>query len=346
MPLVSVLMSVRNGEATVGRAVDSILSQTLPDLELLITDDGSSDRTSDVLSSIKDRRVRLFRHRTPLGLTRALRSLGSEANSPFLARMDADDTSHPDRLRRQISALKAHPDIGLAGTAFTICNGTKASCTAYSPPVAPADIRWISLFRNPFAHSSVVMRTAEYHAAGGYDPAFGVAQDFDLWERLLRITRGMNLPDHLVALGRSADSVSVLRSDDQELVRAAVSVRAMRQLLRDQDVDETVAASLNSWLDRFPRRLSDADAPGLTLLTSLLKALIDESSGDDLARLEGIATALYVKSRAAAALGSVPTQSTLRRHVTPRAAAEQLLSRAHLVRRRNVAACVSCARSR
>jgi len=343
MPLVSVLMSVRNGEATVRRAVNSILNQTLTDLELLITDDGSTDRTADVLSSIEDRRVRLFEHRTSLGLTQALSALGSASRSPFLARMDADDTSHPDRLSRQISALEAHPDIGVMGTAFTICRGIKSSCIVHSPPRTPADVRWISLFRNPFAHSSVIMRATAYHAAGGYDPAFGVAQDFELWERLLRITRGMNLSDHLVALGRSDDSVSALRSDDQELVRAAVSVRAMRWVLQEDSVDETVAAGLNTWLDRFPRRLGHADAQRFVLLTSLLEALIDDSSGDDLARLRGIATSLYLKSRAAVP-GSVATQSTatLRQYVTARTAAEHLLFRARARRRRNEAACVRC----
>ena len=99
-PRVSVLMGVRDGAAHVREAVDSILAQTLADLELIVVDDGSTDGTVAILSAVRDPRVRVER-RPPEGLTRALNHALGRARAPLVARLDADDVARPERLAPQ-----------------------------------------------------------------------------------------------------------------------------------------------------------------------------------------------------------------------------------------------------
>ncbi|MBI3031160.1 MAG: glycosyltransferase family 2 protein, partial [Candidatus Rokubacteria bacterium] len=115
MPRVSVLMSVHNGERWVGEAVESILGQTLGDLEFIVVDDGSEDATGPILDRQKDPRLRVV-HQPPSGLTVSLNRAWRLSGAALLARMDADDLAHPDRLARQVALLDAHPDVGLLGT--------------------------------------------------------------------------------------------------------------------------------------------------------------------------------------------------------------------------------------
>src|SRR5262245_48539446 len=111
---VSVVMPVRDGERFLGEAVDSILGQTLADLELV--DDGSTDSTPEILAGYAARDPRVRVHSRPAGgLTAALNAGCALAVAPYIARMDADDVSLHDRLELQVSFLDAHPEVGLLG---------------------------------------------------------------------------------------------------------------------------------------------------------------------------------------------------------------------------------------
>src|SRR3990170_1021075 len=111
---VSVLMSVRNGERWVGEAVDSVLGQTFGDLEFIVVDDGSEDATGPILEGRKDPRLRVI-HQPPSGLTASLNRAWRLSGAALLARMDADDVAHPDRLPPPGALLHAPPDAGPLG---------------------------------------------------------------------------------------------------------------------------------------------------------------------------------------------------------------------------------------
>ena len=113
---ISVLLPVRNAERYVGMAIESILSQTYGDFELLALDDGSSDRSLQILRDyeVRDDRVRVF-SRENRGLVYTLNELIAKANGLLLARMDADDISLPDRFRKQVEFMDAKPDHVLVG---------------------------------------------------------------------------------------------------------------------------------------------------------------------------------------------------------------------------------------
>ena len=115
LPLVSVVLPVRNGAATLKRAIDSILSQTYPHWELLILDDGSTDETPKIAASYEDPRIFLVQDGVFLGFAARLNQGVSLAKGAYIARMDADDFAHPNRLFQQVAFLEKHPEIDLVG---------------------------------------------------------------------------------------------------------------------------------------------------------------------------------------------------------------------------------------
>lgn len=115
VPLVSVIMSMRNGASTVGAAICSVVSQTLRDWELIVIDDGSSDKGAIIVEGFRDERIRLVREPSSAGLAARLNQAVSLARGEFIARMDADDISFPERLSRQVVHLREHPELDLLG---------------------------------------------------------------------------------------------------------------------------------------------------------------------------------------------------------------------------------------
>ncbi len=165
-------MAVFDGAPWVGAAVESLLTQTLADLEVIVIDDGSTDPTPEVLAALRDPRLRVER-RPRAGLTRSLIRALELARAPLLARLDADDLALPERLARQRQFLDAHPDVGLLGTAAREVDVTGREVAIVRPPVDDAAIRRALIRANPFVHSSVIMRRAALDRAGGYDHAPG-----------------------------------------------------------------------------------------------------------------------------------------------------------------------------
>jgi len=120
-PLVSVVMPVHNAARHLDEAVSSILQQTYHDFEFVIYDDGSTDESPDRLRdwATRDNRIRLYEGKHNLGPVGSSNAVVSHASGSIIARMDADDICHPDRLARELALLQAHPDVGLTGT---LCN--------------------------------------------------------------------------------------------------------------------------------------------------------------------------------------------------------------------------------
>jgi glycosyltransferase involved in cell wall biosynthesis len=187
--LVSVIMPVRNAAATLPAALDSIRSQTLPDWELIVVNDGSTDLTADILlaAARRDGRVRVFQQ-PPRGVAEALRLGCEQARGAFFARMDADDWMAPERLERQLRFLRQNPETGLVSC--RVRYGGDPAAAGYAEHVAwinSLDSARISLRRfveSPVAHPSVMFRRDVIERWGGYrDGDF--PEDYELWLRWL-----------------------------------------------------------------------------------------------------------------------------------------------------------------
>ncbi len=221
-------MSVWNGAPWVGEAVESILTQTAGDLELIVIDDGSTDRTPALLASVRDPRLRVERQ-SRTGLTPSLNRAARLARAPLLARLDADDLALPERLARQRAFLESHPEVGLLGTAARAIDATGREARVVCSPERDSDIRRALLRENPFVHSSVVMRRAVFDRIGGYDETLEVAQDYDLWLRMSEHTRMANLPEPLVVRRLLPERVSMRRDSDRLRTEARARWRAVRR---------------------------------------------------------------------------------------------------------------------
>lgn len=226
LPNVSVILSVKNGEAYLGQALSSVFRQTFTDFELVVVDDGSTDRTPEILGSISDPRLTVITQ-SNVGLTVSLNRALARSRGDLIARMDADDVAHPERFAWQIAYLDAHPEVGLLGTACQEITPEGRVVTTVVPPANDAQIRRALIHRNPFIHSSIMARRGVIERAGRYDERLEVAQDYDLWLRMSRLTRMANLARPLVQRRLTPGRVS---SRDTERLRAELRVkwRALR----------------------------------------------------------------------------------------------------------------------
>jgi GT2 family glycosyltransferase len=226
---VTVLMSVYNGEKYLREAVESILNQTFTDFEFLIINDGSTDKSIEILQSYNDPRIKIISNEKNLGLTKSLNKGLNVARGQYIARMDADDISDPYRLEKQVSFLDMHPEIGLLGTQ---CQTVYSNCLDFElmqKPTNDLQIRWEILFECPFAHPTIMMRKNVLLTNNlKYDETFHVAEDYELWTRLLKYTYGMNLNEPLMLYRVHSTNVSIEHKDKQLENRNIIALRTIQ----------------------------------------------------------------------------------------------------------------------
>lgn len=200
MPLVSVVMPVYNGEMYLAESIESILSQTLNNLELVVVDDCSSDDSAAIVRNYakSDERVRLIQQARNLGAASARNSGIAASSGEFIAAMDSDDMCLPQRLDRQADFLRTHPDIGVVGTGIKSVYEDMTARVKGDVPQQHAFIvlRWcLRLFA--VGGATIMARRNTLISIGGYEDNRRFADDQELFSRLLWKTRFANLPDPL-----------------------------------------------------------------------------------------------------------------------------------------------------
>lgn len=198
LPAVTVLMPAFNAGPMLREAVDSILAQTFTDFEFLVLDDGSTDGTVEALRSMGDSRLRIVSNPCNLGLIATLNRGIELARAPLLARMDADDLAHPQRLQRQVEVLAQRPDLALVGTWARVIDETGRPIGQLSPPHRQEELVLAVLDSSPFVHPSVMARTGVLRHLGGYPTDAPHAEDYALWARLLLSHEAANIPEMLL----------------------------------------------------------------------------------------------------------------------------------------------------
>jgi glycosyltransferase involved in cell wall biosynthesis len=194
IPLVSVLMPVYNGGEHLREAIDSILGQTFRDFEFLIVNDGSTDDSESIIKSYKDERIKLVCNPKRIGLAASLNKGIAISRGKFVARMDADDISFPERLGKQSSYMKTHTEVDVCGSSIKLFSGA-----IWRYPRTDNEIKCTLLFNNALAHPTVVVNRDHFVANNlYYDKTFKHSQDYDLWARALKNTCFHNLEEPLV----------------------------------------------------------------------------------------------------------------------------------------------------
>lgn len=224
-PIVSVVLSVRNGGSDLPVALDTILKQTFSNFELIAINNGSTDGTREFLDGITDPRVRVF-HQEDKGLAAALNRGISLAQGRYIARQDHDDLADPSRIAKQVAFLDANPEYGLIGTRAEIWIGDTPTGGFHDHPTDDQVLRFDLLFNNPFVHSSVMMRKSVLDHVGGYttDRARQPPEDYELWSRIARHCRVANLAERLTIYREVPSSMS--REGRQPFLEKIVTISA------------------------------------------------------------------------------------------------------------------------
>lgn len=227
MARVTVLLCVYNGEEFLREAIESILAQTYTDFEFIVVDDCSTDTSAEILRSYSDTRIRLISNPHNLGLTKSLNVGLKFANGEYIARLDADDYSMPERLARQVTYMDNNPAVGVAGTFAQITTGEIRVKT----PQKLACLKELLLLDNVFIHSSVMIRRSVLvDNQLGYDEHFKYAQDYKLWADISECCALAIIPDVLVTHRVSSNQISVLKRNDQAGFANQVRIMLLERL--------------------------------------------------------------------------------------------------------------------
>lgn len=250
-PKVSVLMTIYNAGSYLKEAIDSIVAQTFSDWELIAIENGSSDGSPAILHSYNDERIRTFGLPKNIGRTPALRYAFEQAQGEYIAVLDADDVSYPERLMKQVAYLDQHLEVGVVGTWTKLINGLGEEVGKIEPPVDGNELYEVLGWSNPIAHSTIMYRTEYAKRLGGYPAAYTYAQDFALILALSKIARVSIIGEYLCKYRVIASSVShnskMLLKIGQEqlaLLREAAEVIPLSELATKRNHHRQAVAEL------------------------------------------------------------------------------------------------------
>ena len=233
-------MPAYNAEPHLEQAIQSVLAQTLNDFEMIIVDDGSTDRTPEILAGLASRDARVKPHRLTknLGIVAALNEGIRLASGKYIARMDADDFIPTYRFEKQIAFLQANPHIEVVSGAYELVDleGRSLNRVINQYYKSPDIVRWGLYFGTPICHSAAMFLANVIRQAGCYRLEYQYVEDYDLFIRISKIAQLASLPDTLFYYRKgSEDSISNTKEKEQ-LHRGA--------LLRQQLIFESLQKEL------------------------------------------------------------------------------------------------------
>jgi len=223
-PAISVLLPVFNAERYLTLALNSILAQSFTDFELVIVDDGSTDRSPAILTDYarRDPRIRII-SRPNTGIVGALNDGLAQCRADLIARMGADDISRPNRFALQFDYLRNNPDCVLVGSRVLLIDPEGSPIREWITELTHDEIDRAHLDRGwPIVHPTVLMRRQLVEKVGAYRKQYETLEDLDLFLRLAEVGTLANLPDVLLDYRQHFSSICHTRSDQQSFIRDAI----------------------------------------------------------------------------------------------------------------------------
>ena len=234
---ISVIMSVYNGEEYLCEAIDSVLSQSFKDFELIVINDCSTDKTREILEKYEnlDARVKVHTNEVNLRLPSSLNKAISLAEGKYIARMDADDICLPDRLEKQYAFMEARPDITLSSCRFmTLKKGVIAS-GGCGGKTDTEDIKAMLLVTNPILHPGIIAK-ADVIRELGYDKSFTCTEDMELWSRFVMTDNKIEIqPEYLMIYRLHDKQITETTRERQRGEVVAIQKRYFASLLEEMD---------------------------------------------------------------------------------------------------------------
>lgn len=216
-PLVSVIIPCYNAEKYVELAIRSIMEQSYKNLEIIVTNDCSTDKTLEILQQLKneDPRIIIINNKKNLKIVKSLNNMIDLAHGKYIARMDADDISLKDRILEQVNFLESNPEYGICGCNSKIIEKSGKIIGHSYLPLTNEDINKFKFYSCPFYHPTVLIK-AELLKTNKYDEKYLFAEDYELWFRLLKITKGHNLRQKYFKYRVFDEQTSKIKSFDQK----------------------------------------------------------------------------------------------------------------------------------
>ena len=267
-PRVSVLMPVYNGEKYLAQALESIEAQTFTDYEIICVDDGSTDRSAEVLQAWQDERLRVIRQENG-GVVSALNTGLRHCRGEYIARMDCDDIAEPGRLELQVVFLDQHRDVVAAGSFMKIIDAAGKVVDSWHIPASPQRMQQRLYLMPPLFHPTVMFRRQPARKCGDY-PDVKHVEDYALWMRLARVGKLANIPETLLQYRVHSGNVSETARATQQRNHRALR----RQLWQTRPRDERSAGAMV----RDVRRMLDQEtvAAPLRKIDDLIDQLRDD----------------------------------------------------------------------
>jgi len=237
-PKISILLPVYNGEKYIKEAIESVWNQTFRDFELIVIDDGSNDKTPEILDGFRDSRLVRLKHENNRGLAKALQTGLEIAQGIFITRMDADDISLPKRFENQIDYFMKYPKVGLVGTAAQTIDSRGCPISELKMPISHEEIFWKMFFECSLIEGSMMYRREIAVKAGGYRQEFSCAADTDLSSRLVFLTRFANLPNPLYLYRSHSKSIMSQHWQTQNKLSATIRKDMMKKILNREILQE------------------------------------------------------------------------------------------------------------
>jgi glycosyltransferase involved in cell wall biosynthesis len=227
-PLISVIIPIYNSESYVGEALESIINQAYKNLEIILVDDGSTDKSLVIVEKYaeSDKRIVILRNGNNSGIVVSLNKGISYCHGKYVARMDSDDWSFPYRISKQVEFLEKNPDVVICGGSIEIVDVNMKHLNYRLYPLTDKKVRSVIFMFSPYAHPSVMYRAEAVRKAGLYDNSFLWAEDYDLYFRLGMIGKFSNLHEPLLKLRTHKNSVSQTRLKKQELMTLLVRFKS------------------------------------------------------------------------------------------------------------------------
>ncbi len=211
-PTVSVCMVTYNRADLIGAAIASVQKQRYQDWEMIIVDDASTDDTEQIVAGFKDNRIHYYKNTVNQDVGRARNTALSYVRGVFVAVIDSDDIwLDPEKLGKQVRYLEQKPEVALVGTRVVTIDKDGEGLEHLKNPISDKDVRATMLKKNPFVHSSVMFRTQQVLDLGGYDNKLTTAEDYELFLRLGRIGKLVNLPRYMVGYRIHQGNIIVAR---------------------------------------------------------------------------------------------------------------------------------------
>jgi hypothetical protein len=251
-PVVSVVMAVCNADRFLTEAIQSILNQSLADFELIIVDYGSTDNSKSIVLSYVNRDERVKLHEIAPCLLPEARNAGSfRAQGRYIAVMDADDVSLPDRLRSEVDYMESHPHVALLGGAVEWMDSSGKSLRIHRHPTSDREIKSELLTHSVFWHPTMIMRKEAFDVTGGYRRAFVCAHDYDLVVRIAEKHECANLEEIVLKYRVHPQQISSGKQTLQSLcilaVHASATARRTGELDPLDTAQEITPSALVAW---------------------------------------------------------------------------------------------------